>query len=503
MSAAAKSVHKSFRVRTFRPPPLSPSAIALLVVGLLFLVLQLVFAPRPLGLSTDEATYLAKVDPSAPELYWTQPRAWGIPVLAAPVALFAPGLTVVRAYFSLLSSTLLIAAFWPWLRVLGAGVAPLAALLFSTTWFTLYFGPQVMPNLYVGLCAVGAIGMFLRAANSPRWWRYGLCGAAAALVALVRPTDSVLALAPVFLWALVVRRLRNFRLLAALAGGVIIGWLPWIAEAFVRFGDPITRLRTAEKAGPQGLSLDITNLLIYPRLLDGAPLYCCATGAPSAGGPIPLSFAIWLVAATVVALIGVILASRRGQWPEMLLIGSAAVSVAGFYLLLPSFTALRFLLPAFALIMLPVAVLLAAPLQVRGGPTRALAVGAAAAAVIAHLGLMVPKAESKLDHDAQSRRQSLRIAASLRPYVHGRPCLILGREAQTTAYYLKCQVQRALPTARAPRRVTRAQAHDVVVVAVLPGRPAADSYMASWRELSLKGLSKGVRAYVPPDQEGR
>ena len=126
---------------------LSADAVALLLVGLTFLVLQLVLAPRPLGLTTDEATYLAKVDPSAPELYWTQPRAWGMPVLAAPVAVFTPGLTLVRLWFSTLSSVGLVAAFWPWLRVLRPGVAPVAALLFSTTWFTLYFGPGVRPNL--------------------------------------------------------------------------------------------------------------------------------------------------------------------------------------------------------------------------------------------------------------------------------------------------------------------------------------------------------------------
>ena len=62
--------------------------IALLLVGLMFLVVQLVIVPHPLGLSQDEASYLAKVDPRVPELYWTQPRAWGMAVLAALVAVF-------------------------------------------------------------------------------------------------------------------------------------------------------------------------------------------------------------------------------------------------------------------------------------------------------------------------------------------------------------------------------------------------------------------------------
>ena len=125
--------------------------IALVLVGLMFLLVQLVIVRHPLGLSQDESNYLAKVDPRVPELYWTQPRAWGMPVLAAPVAVFSPSLTIYRLYFGFLSSASLIAAFWPWLRVLRPAVAPAAALFFSTIWFTAVFGSLVMPNLYVGL----------------------------------------------------------------------------------------------------------------------------------------------------------------------------------------------------------------------------------------------------------------------------------------------------------------------------------------------------------------
>jgi hypothetical protein len=121
--------------------------IALLLVGLMFLIVQLVIVRHPLGLSQDESNYLAKVDPRVPELYWTQPRAWGMPLLAAPVAVFSPSLMIYRLYFGFLSSAGLIAVFWPWLRVLRPAVAPAAALFFSTIWFTAAFGSLVMPNL--------------------------------------------------------------------------------------------------------------------------------------------------------------------------------------------------------------------------------------------------------------------------------------------------------------------------------------------------------------------
>ena len=346
-------------------------------------------------------------------------------MLAAPVAIFAPGLTVVRLWFSTLSSVGLVAAYWPWLRVLHPGVAPVAALLFSTTWFTLYFGPGVMPNLYLGLAAVAAVGMFLRAVDSPRWWRSTLCGAAAALAALVRPTDSVLALAPLLVCGLAVPRLRRARELAAVAAGLIIGWVPWLVEAYVRFGGPLTRLRNAETAGPGGLSLDLKNLLVYPRLLDGRPTYCC-TGPPSEAGPIPWMFTAWLTAIPVLALLGVLVAARRGQLPEMVLVGLPAVLSTGFYLLLPSFTSLRFLLPAFALIFLPVAALLVASLAVGRWWARGISVALAVALLLGHLTLMLPNARGEFAVDAPGRKRQILVAAALRSHIQGRPCLVVG-----------------------------------------------------------------------------
>ena len=219
-----------------------PREIGLALVGLMFLIVQLVIVPHPFGLSPDEANYLAKVDPSVPELYWSQPRAWGMPVLAAPVAVFSAGLLVIRIYFGFLSSGFLVAAFWPWLRILHPAVAPVAALLFSTTWMTVVYGSLVMPNLYLGVGAVAVVGLFLRAVQDSTWWRIASVGAVATFITIVRPTDSVLVLAPLFACALAVSRLRRLKVLGAIAVGSAIGWLPWIIEAYLRFGGPLSRL---------------------------------------------------------------------------------------------------------------------------------------------------------------------------------------------------------------------------------------------------------------------
>jgi hypothetical protein len=262
-------------------------------------------------------------------------------------------------------------------------------------------------------------------------------------------------------------------------------------------------VRSAETAGPRGLSLDLKNRLVYPRLLDGQPSYCC-TGLPSEAGPIPWSYTGWLIAVPVLALLGALVAWRRGQLPEVVLVGLPAVLLAGFYLFLPSFTALRFLLPAFALISLPVAVLLVASLSVRSGWRRVTAVASAAALVIGHLALMVPQAEREFDTDARARKRQVLVAAALRSYVAERPCLVVGIELQATAYYLGCRVQSVQPTRRPPRRVIEAQQQGHVIVAVLPDPPQRDSYLGSWPKLSVRGLPRGLEAYVPPvDQPSR
>ena len=474
--------------------------LALVAVAVLFLAVQLAWVPRPLGLSTDEATYLAKVDPRAPELNWSAPRAWGMPVLAAPVALLGGSLGVLRTYLAVLSSVLLLAAFRPWLRVLHPAVAPLAALGFSTTWFTLQAGSSLMPNLYVALGSVGAIGLYLRAVAAPAWWRVVLTALAACLVALVRPTDAVLALGPLVVVALLVPRLRRAAPLLAGTAGVLTGWSPWLVEAFVRFGDPVQRLTRAETAGPGGTALALDNLLIWPRLLDGRPLYCCRTGPVSDAGPVPWLYATWLLVLVGLAVGGVVVAARQRRLPEVLPCAGGAVLVAAFYLLLPSFTALRFLLPALALAAVPAALALVAVVTAARGRVRPVAAVVVGLAMVGHLGLMLPTAHHRLQTLGSVREQQLEAAAALRPLMDGRPCLVVGTEKQVTAYYLGCRVAGVHPTRRPPSRVRHAERTGAQVVAVL-GReevPRPGTYLSSWQRHDVPGMPARWQVYVPP-----
>ncbi|CAA9304882.1 MAG: Permease of the drug/metabolite transporter (DMT) superfamily [uncultured Friedmanniella sp.] len=483
--------------------PVRRAGLGLLSVALLFLVVQLVLVPRPFGLSVDEANYLAKVDPAVPELNWTAPRAWGMPVLAAPVAFFSVDLAVIRLYFGVLASAGLAAAFWPWLRVLHPAAAPLAALLFSTTWFTVFFGSELMPNLYVALGAVGLGGLFLRSVQLPTWWRTALVGMVSAFIALVRPTDSVLVVAPLVIGALLVPRLRRPASLAAVIVGCGAGWLPWVVEAFARFGGPLTRLEVAETTGPQGLGLNLSGLLTLPRLLDGNPTYCCYGGPPSDAGPVPILLTLWLLAVTVAALVGVAFAARQHRLPEMLVVCLPAGLLAAFYLLLPSFLTMRFLLPVFALLALPVATAVVSLIAGSRGRWRSAAVAVITVGVLTHIIGMLAIAEHALDHTAARRNLALQNAAALRPLIAGRPCLVVGVQAQTTAFYARCRVQGASARPRPPERVRTAQAEGRFLVALLSTPPDPDSYLASWREVEVPGLVDGFQAYLPPAQSLR
>ena len=478
-------------------PRLRRAGAALVAVGVLFLLLPALLVRGAMGLSIDEADYLAKADPAVPELYWTQVRAWGMPVLAAPVALFSAGLPVTRLWFGALSGAGLVAAFWPWRSVLHPAVAPLAALLFATTWYALLHGSLVMPNLYVALGAVGTAGLFLRATTGGTGVLVG-AGAAAALVALVRPTDSVLLLAGIAAAALLVPRLRRPRALVAVAVGTALGWLPWVVEAFLRFGGPLERLTGGNEGGLKGgVVAQLTTLQTYPRLLDGSPNYCCYGGPASEAGPLPVLHTTWWLAVPLLVLLGLALARRAGTLPELSVAVVPGALIAGFYLLLLPFGSVRFLLPLTALFALPVAsglVALSRRGRDRRGTGARVLVGLA---VMAHLGLMLAEASRELPGTARQREADLRVAQAAEPLAAARPCVVVGNKPQVRSYYLGCRPQGMRARATPPLvRATLAQGGSVV--ALLDGPPPAGSYLSSWQRVPLPGVGGTWQAYVPP-----
>lgn len=208
-------------------------------------------------------------------------------------------------------------------------------------------------------------------------------------------------------------------------------------------------MRTAETAGPRGLSLELSRLTLVPRMLDGTPLYCCYGGPPTGAGPMLLPLTVWLVAIPTFAALSLVLAARRGLLPELAVLSLPATAVAAFYVLLPSFTTLRFLLPVFALLSLAVATALVEVLAGARGGWRVVLVVVFTLGLVGHLGMNLLITERVLDRAAGDRAQELRIAGALRPLVQRRPCLVAGPR-RAASYYLGCAVHTRLPKRRLP-----------------------------------------------------
>jgi hypothetical protein len=221
------------RPRPTRAAVAAGSALPLPVLALAFALAQLLFVAPGLNLSWDESVYASQVTPHIPSAYFSAPRARGVPVLLAPLTLLTSSTLALRLYLAALSATGLFLALRVWRRLLPMSVLTLAGLLFSGLWVTQLYGLQAMPNLWFALCALGAVGCFLRAAEGmgDRRALVGLCLALAA-AALLRPSDAAWLTLPMAAASLFVRRWRRPALLAVLVAGLALGGAEWIVEAY-------------------------------------------------------------------------------------------------------------------------------------------------------------------------------------------------------------------------------------------------------------------------------
>jgi hypothetical protein len=320
-----------------------------------------------------------------------------------------------------------------------------------------------------------------------------------ALLALLRPVDSVLVVAPVLAIALLVPRLRRLTVLGALVTGGVLGWLPWIAEAFVRFGDPWSRLTAAEQDGPKGLDPDLELMAVLPRLLDGIPAYYTRDLGMDAG-PIPAVLTAWLITGLVLVPAGLVAARVQRRSAELAVAVVPAAVLAAFYLLLPAFTALRFLLPVVALLALPVGVALVHAVEAVSGRARAVAAALVAVGVVGHVAIGVVKAGNSLEDHAAGRTIDLDAAAAVRPLVEREQCLLVGQRPQVIAFYVGCAVQGVGPEPRPPAAVDAALGRGWDVLAVMDAPPPPGSYLASWHREELPGLPRRIRVLLPPEE---
>ena len=385
----------------------------LLLVGAAYLVAQLLLFSPSRAPSWDEAIYLSQVTPGVHPIAFAPSRARGITFLVAPVAVVGGSVATVRLFLAAASSVALAASFLLWIPALGLA-APGAAFLFGFTWLGLFYGSEVMPNLWAAMLAVAATGALVRRLEGGARW--GSVGASAllGLMALVRPADALVLGVALALYILLFHR-SSIGVLVPLSAGLAIGWAPWLIEMSVRFGGPVRAMREAAALG------HLTTLGIGDRMLQNLAL----TNGPTIGPEtphVPLAGPLWW--GTTVALAVVAVVRRRGTRMSGpgLCAALAGSALAAEYLVLVSGLAPRFLLPAYALLSLPAAVGLVSLLT--GGMAHRIA-GAAGVAVLAGLTVwQVGTARSIGTNAAAARGSVAAVGVEVHRLAAGRPCVV-------------------------------------------------------------------------------
>jgi hypothetical protein len=452
-------------------------------VGLLFTLTQLVFVSLRMGLSWDESVYVSQVSGHAPAAYFDPARARGVPLIVAPVALLTGSVTALRVYLAVLSGLGLTLALWTWRGLRQAWVLGLAGVMFGGLWVAQYYGPQAMPDIWSALGGLAAAGCFCRlafAGGKPRAL-VGL-GVSVAFVTLVRPGDAVYLCVPLLVVAGVgALRADGFARYGAAAavivGGLLAGGAEWVIEAYARFGGIAERLHAAGgEQGGFGLHFALPDEL---RALNG-PTLCrpCTVGFRDPG------LDLWWLALPVLAALGILAARRAGRLGSTLVPLACGLCLAAQYLFMINYAAPRFLLPAYALLAIPVAdglafILTAVRLDLRPAVTATVTCFLILQLVTQHLVLDHEVGGTVTFHDDYTRIVAELAARGVRP-----PCLIAGVQYIPIAFAAGCA-----STGNA------APGEPVAVLVQVRGHPP--SYARTWRVYRITGTTiLKVNAYI-------
>jgi len=475
-----------------RVPWLALAAAAYAVAQLL-----LVLAGHP-GLGWDETVYLSQADPRTPAAFFSAPRSRGISYLVAPVLAVTGSATALRLVLAAAAALALYAAFRVWRPLLGRAATALGAAVFSSLWVTVFYGPQVMPNLWTALAAVAAAGWCLRAAQpaAPRR-ALVLLACCVAAATLFRFSDGIWLALPLLAAPLLLRDGRRTGPVLAVLAGLAAGAAQWIAEAYVRFGGVRERLRLS--SGTEGGMRPHWNAGTAWRGLGG-PLLCrpCTARMTQHAQP---AHTVWWLALPVLAAAACAVAVRARRPAGTLLPVACAAALSTPYLLLLDYFAPRFLLPAYALLSLPVGALAVHAVRaLRPGAARAGAVAALLALFAAHVGTQFADLHTNLV-DSRSTGGGYRAAADglhrlgVRP-----PCLVSGEHAPPIAYYAGCSSANVAGNNRntSAAALRHRAAHAPLAALARTHRPG---YVPrDWTGRRLPGT--GLTAYLPPHPPG-
>ncbi|MEW2418453.1 hypothetical protein AB0953_32900 [Streptomyces sp. NPDC046866] len=463
-------------------------------VASLYGLLQLLFVVPGTGLGWDETVYVSQVSGDHPAAYFSAPRARGITYLVAPVAAFTSSVPVLRVYLAVLAAGGLLLSLWVWRGLLPTRVLALAGGLFAGLWTALFYGPQAMPNLWVAFGALFTVGCFLRAAR-PHRDRLAPAGVAAgvAFAALMRPGDALWLALPLLCAALAVPAGRRTALVVAPVVGLAVGGAEWAVEAYLRYGGLLPRLRRAsEIQGGLGWNPAFTDQL---RALGGRTL-CRPCDGP---WPRPVT-TLWWFALPLLAAGGLVAAYRSGRGRPVALPTAVALFLAAPYLLMIGYAAPRFLLPAYALLAIPVAVCL--DRLFAACRTRPLALTALCAALVSHLAVQFAITGGVVARSRADRVAFTAVAAELHRLGVRPPCVLSGIEAVRAAFATGCAARQVYGghdgsiTARELASLARTRPTAVLVSGDSPPPPWA----RSWQPHSLPDVPgrPAYRAYLAP-----
>lgn len=403
------------------------------MVAILYAVAQLVAVTTRMRLGWDETVYVSQVSPHVPAAYFSAPRARGITLLPAPLVAFTASTAALRVWMTLLSSAGLVVAYWPWIRLLRPVTVALAALLVTALWVTQFYGNEIMPNIYVAYGAVAATGWFAHTIRgrhrlAPVWLALSL-----AFVALMRPGDALWVMLPLLGAVLFVSR-RRLVALTAVTGGAAVGAAEWVVESYVRFGGPVARLRASSRT-EGGLGWHPEGVRMNLHALNDRVLCRPCTGAT---WHVP-AISVWWPLVPVLAAGGLLVAARGGRLRLLALPAVCGAVLGASYLLLVGYAAPRFLIPAYALLALPVAELVRAAATLGPGRWRLATAGVVAVALAAQVDVQ----QTVLAHMVRSQNGERLDWAVISDRLHSlgvhAPCTLSGDEAPPLAFYTGCR----------------------------------------------------------------
>ncbi|MFE1762687.1 hypothetical protein ACFW81_00455 [Streptomyces angustmyceticus] len=383
---------------------------------------------------------------------------------------------------------------------------------------------------------------------------------AVAVAALMRPTDAVWLAVPLFAAALCVPSWRRPAVLLALPAGLVLGCAQWVVEAYLSYGGLLARLRRAAQIqGGLGWHLSFDD---HARALQGRTLCrpCHLTWDHPVTAvwwlvlPLAVAGAVWAALRAREPrgdLHGYGPAARSGArhplglapirpgslgpdpaddtapgggrngygpaWPLVRLRDSrgplhrygpapvvlpalAGLCLAAPYLLTVDYAAPRFLLPAYALLMMPAAWFLYW-LTLLPRRHHAWAVALLALVLLSHQVVQLVVWQKMVRSTARSQAGIERITASLRAAGVRPPCVVSGEEAVRVAYRAGCASRQphGHDASITPAALARLGAARPAAVIVAGGQRPPD-YARGWRRVTLPPVPDFplLHAYLSP-----